>query len=64
MTGRQLQKLIDAAGKSARGLAKEMGIGERTMRKFLSGDLTINKRTAVAARCLCEHQHLNSKPTD
>ena len=43
MTGGQLQKLLDRAGLSQRGAAKEIGISERQMRRYISGDAEIPK---------------------
>jgi transcriptional regulator with XRE-family HTH domain len=48
MTGGQLQKLLDSAGLSQRGAAKEIGINERTMRKYVSGESPIPKTVEYA----------------
>jgi len=61
MTPKQLQALIDNAGKTQVGLAKEMGIGTRTMRYYSAGDWKIPMQVAIAARCLCSHPQ-NAKP--
>jgi transcriptional regulator with XRE-family HTH domain len=41
MTGGQLQKLLDSAGLSQRGAAKEIGISERQMRRYISGEAKV-----------------------
>jgi hypothetical protein len=38
VTGKQLQKTLDRAGKSQRGMAKEIGIDERSMRRYVASD--------------------------
>lgn len=38
MTGKQLQKALDRAGMSQRGMAKEIGIDERSMRRYVVAD--------------------------
>lgn len=48
MTGGQLQKLLDSAGLSQRGAAKEIEINERTMRKYISGESPIPKTVEYA----------------
>jgi hypothetical protein len=41
MTPLQLQRLLDRAGFSQRGMAKELQINERTMRRYCSGEQKI-----------------------
>lgn len=41
MTGGQLQKLLDRAGLSQRGAARELEINERTMRRYVAGDMKV-----------------------
>jgi plasmid maintenance system antidote protein VapI len=50
MTGPQLQKLLDSAGLSQRGAAKEIEINERTMRKYVAGEAKIPKTVEFALR--------------
>jgi predicted transcriptional regulator len=50
MTGKQLQALIDRAGFSQRGTAKLIGIGERTMRGYISGEHPIPLTVEYAVR--------------
>jgi transcriptional regulator with XRE-family HTH domain len=52
MTGGQLQKLLDSAGLSQRGAAKEIGISERQMRRYIAGDATVPKVIEYALRWL------------
>lgn len=52
MTGGQLQKLLDSAGLSQRGAAKEIGLGERQMRRYIAGDAEVPKYIEYALRWL------------
>lgn len=56
MTGGQLQKLLDSAGLSQRGAAKEIGISERQMRRYVSGDAVVPKVIEYALRWLIHMQ--------
>lgn len=56
MTATQLQRLLDKAGLSQRGVAKTLEIHERTMRKYCSGDAPIPKTVEIAVICLCSHK--------
>lgn len=49
MTGPQLQKLLDSAGLSQRGAARELEINERTMRKYISGEAKVIPKTVQYA---------------
>lgn len=50
VTAAQLQRLLDAAGLSQRGAAKEIEINERTMRKYISGQSAIPRTVEYALR--------------
>jgi len=50
MTGKQLQALLDRAALSQRGTAKLIGIGERTMRGYVSGEHPIPRTVEYAVR--------------
>lgn len=52
MTGGQLQKLLDSAGLSQRGAAKEIEISERQMRRYIAGDAEVPKIVEYALRWL------------
>lgn len=52
MTGGQLQKLLDSAGLSQRGAAKDLDISERQMRRYISGDAAVPKVIEYALRWL------------
>lgn len=52
MTASQMQKAIDRAGLSQRGTAKELGISERQMRRYCSGEAKIPKLVDVAMRAI------------
>ena len=56
MTGPQLQKLLDLAGLSQRGAAKELDINERTMRKYVAGDSAVPRTVEYALRWLVHQQ--------
>ena len=60
MTPGQLQRLIDRAGLSQRGLARELGINERHMRRYIAGDSVIPKHVEIAMTCICEHRAASS----
>lgn len=55
MTPTQLKKLLEKGGLSQRYAAKLLGINERTMRYYVSGDLEVPKVVELALRCLAEH---------
>jgi transcriptional regulator with XRE-family HTH domain len=48
MTGGQLQRLLDKSGKSQRGMAKEIGISERQMRRYCSGEAKVPRVVELA----------------
>lgn len=52
MTGGQLQRLLDLAGLSQRGAAKELDISERNMRRYIAGDLPVPRVIEYALRWL------------
>lgn len=53
MTAGQLQKAIDRAGMSQRGAAKELGISERQMRRYCSGEAIVPRVVELALLYLC-----------
>jgi hypothetical protein len=55
VTAGQLQKLLDRAGISQRGAAKELGINERTMRLYVAGDAVIPRIVELACKYLWEN---------
>ena len=48
MNAKQLQKFLDAAGLSQRGAARELGISERNMRRYVAGELPIPRVIELA----------------
>jgi hypothetical protein len=52
MTGEQLKALIERAGKSQVGLARELEIGERTMRSYIASE-RVPRLVEYAARHAC-----------
>ena len=53
MTGDQLKALINKSGKTQVGLARELGIGERTMRSYIASK-RVPQIVEYAARHACE----------
>jgi hypothetical protein len=47
---------LDDAGLSQRGAAREIGIGERTMRRYVAGDLPVPRAIEYALRWLASQQ--------
>jgi len=52
MNGKQLQKLLDDAGLTQRGAAHELGINERTMRRYVASPRAIPRIAEYAVRWL------------
>ena len=59
MTAAQLQKLLDRAGLSQRGAAKAIGINERTMRRYVTGESEVPLTVEYALRWVVSQQSLN-----
>lgn len=53
MTGKQLKRMIERAGKTQVGLAREIGISERAMRNYVAAD-QVPKIVELASRYICE----------
>jgi len=62
MTALQLQRLLDRAGLSQRGAAKSLEINERTMRKYVSGDLPIPRTVEYAIQWVCSQSITEANP--
>ena len=60
MTPKQLQKFLDDAGLSQRGAARELNIGERTMRRYIAGDLPVPRVVEFALRWLASQRTSDS----
>lgn len=56
MTSVQLQRLLKKCGQSQRGMARELDINERHMRRYIAGEAVIPKHIEIAVRCICEHR--------
>lgn len=54
MTATQLRALLDKAGLSQRGAAKQLGIDERTMRRYCAGE-TMPRTVEYALRWLAHN---------
>jgi hypothetical protein len=61
MTAAQLQRLLDKMGETQVGMAKRLGISDRNMRRYVSGELPVPKVIELAVRCLAEHQEKSSR---
>jgi transcriptional regulator with XRE-family HTH domain len=59
MGGPELQALIKTAGLTQRELAKMLNINERTIRRYVLGELPIPKVVELAVTCLVEHPPSN-----
>lgn len=55
MTAGQLQRLLDRAGISQRGAAKELKISERQMRRYCAGDAKVPRVVELAIEYLATH---------
>lgn len=61
MTAKQLQALLDKAGKTQRGMSQEIGISERNMRRYCAGDLPIPRVVELAVRCVAQHRDADNQ---
>jgi transcriptional regulator with XRE-family HTH domain len=52
MTGNQLRKLIDGLGVSQAALARDIGISDRQVRRYCSGEAKIPKLVEMALRAV------------
>lgn len=55
MTAAQLQRLLDKMGETQVGMAKRIGISDRNMRRYVSGELPVPRVVELAVRCLADH---------
>jgi hypothetical protein len=55
MTAAQLQRLLDKMGETQVGMAKRLGISDRNMRRYVSGELPVPRVVELAVRCLAMH---------
>jgi plasmid maintenance system antidote protein VapI len=61
LTGKQLQAFLDRAGLSQRGAAKAIGIGERTMRRYVAGEAVVPLVVELALRWVASDSGTGSK---
>lgn len=61
MTAAQLQRRLDKMGETQVGMAKRLGISDRNMRRYVSGELPVPKVIELAVRCLADHQEKSSR---
>jgi DNA transposition AAA+ family ATPase len=55
MTRKQLRKLIEDAGLSQAKAARLIGLTDRSMRRYLAGDVEIPRSVEYAVRYVIEH---------
>lgn len=55
MLSTTLRELIESSGLSQREIARLLVIDERTLRRYLAGDLPIPKVVELAVTCLLNH---------
>ncbi len=55
----QLSKALERSGRTVRGAAKEMGIHERTLHRYLAGEADIPKLVELVALCWAIHSPIN-----
>lgn len=56
MTGKQLQAMLDEAAQTQVGMAEEIGISGRQMRRYCAGEAPVPRVVELAVRCLTGHQ--------
>lgn len=61
MTAIQLQRLIDKVGETQVGMAKRLGMSDRQMRRYCSGEHLVPQVVELAVRCLCTHDNQGEK---
>lgn len=59
MTSTELKELIDSSGLPQREVAKMIKIDERTMRRYIAGDLPIPGVVELAVLCVLTHPPVN-----
>jgi hypothetical protein len=55
MTATQLQRLLDRAHQTQSGMAQQIGISDRNMRRYCAGDLPIPRPVELAIRYVLKH---------
>lgn len=61
MTPKQLQRFLDEHGLSQRGAAREIGIGERTMRRYIAGEAKLPRAVEFALRWIAAQRTKEAK---
>ena len=56
MSPTQLSRFLEQHGLSQRGAAKALGIGERTMRRYIAGDLPVPRTVEYALRWIASQK--------
>jgi transposase len=56
VNAKQLQRFLDDAGMSQRGAARELGIDERTMRRYVRDELPVPRVVEFALRWLASQR--------
>lgn len=58
MTSKQLKDLLERVGQTQVGMARILGISDRTMRRYIAGELPVPRVVEIAVRCLADHSGL------
>lgn len=56
MTGKELRKLLEHGGLNQSEAARAIEIGDRTMRRYIAGDLDIPRTVEYALLYVIEHK--------
>lgn len=56
MSATELQRLLERAGLSQRGAARELEINERTMRRYVAGESPVPRVVQLALERLAQRQ--------
>jgi transcriptional regulator with XRE-family HTH domain len=56
MDSLELRKALETAGMTVAEAAKRFGLGQRTLYRYLSGEVEIPRVVALAVLCMVEHQ--------
>jgi transcriptional regulator with XRE-family HTH domain len=62
----RLRALLERSGLTQRALARELGVNERTVRRWIAGDSAIPRAAMIAAEHVCAlamERRLKSRPT-
>jgi len=61
MTPAELRRVLDRAGLSQRGAARELDLNERTVRKYVAGRIPIPLTVELALKWVLEHRAVEAR---